>query len=74
MTKITLKRLKQSVAKSLQDFGYRSVTPAMIGEIYTAYRAGKREHDLPHGIIGMFAERQFSEAFDAGMEVDESKP
>lgn len=74
MTMVTLKHLKASIAKSLVDFGYPDVTPKMIGDIYAAYRKGKREHELPHGVIGMFAGSQIKEAFENGMEVDEAKP
>lgn len=50
------------IAKSLRDFGYKDCTPKMIAEVHEAYKEGKREGDLPHGIIGRFAQRQIAEA------------
>ena len=48
----------EAVARSLREFGYPDVTAAMIREVFDAWEAGQK---LPHGIVGMFAERQFSE-------------
>lgn len=53
------------VAKSLRDFGYPDCTPEMIGDCLAAWLAGKRDMELPHGIIGAFASRQFDEVEDA---------
>lgn len=55
------------IAKSLQDFGYPSTTAEMISECLDAFLAGKRDLELPHGVIGAFASRQFAE-------VEESRP
>lgn len=56
----------EAVARSLREFGYPDVIAAMVGEILTAYLAGKRGNNLPHGIIGIFAEGQFIELEDGG--------
>ena len=50
-----------SVARSLREFGYPDCTPEMISECLDAWLAGKRDMELPHGIIGGFASRQFDE-------------
>ena len=55
------------IAKALQEFGYSSVTPEQCAEVLTAFLEGKRGRDLPHGVIGMFVERQLNE-------VEEAKP
>lgn len=55
----------KTVAKSLREFGYPDVTPAMIYECLDAWLAGKRDMELPHGIIGAFASRQFDEVEEA---------
>jgi len=57
----TLTDAMKAVAASLREFGYPDVTHQMIREIYDAWLAGKRGEDLPHGIIGRFAESQISE-------------
>jgi len=51
----------RTVAKGLQDWGYPETTTAMVREILDAWLAGKRGDDLPHGVIGAFAESQFNE-------------
>ena len=48
----------EAAAKGLVEFGYPDATAAMIREAHTAWQAGE---DLPHGIIGMFAERSFDD-------------
>lgn len=52
----------EAIARSLREFGYPDVTPEMIDEIHTAYREGKRDADLPYGIVGQFAQSQIEEA------------
>lgn len=47
------------IAKALRDFGYPDVDAAMVGEIVDARAAG---NELPHGVIGMFANSMLSEA------------
>lgn len=49
------------IAKSLRTFGYPSANAQMIKDTWDALEEGKRGHDLPHGIIGMFAESQLLE-------------
>jgi len=51
-----------AIAKSLVEFGYPDVTAEMIREIHLAKIDGKSGDDLPHGVIGMFAESQLDEA------------
>jgi len=57
----TLTDAMEAIAKSLRDFGYRDATAVMIREVYDAWISGKRASDLPHGIVGMFAEQQIAE-------------
>jgi hypothetical protein len=49
----------RSIARNLREFGYPGVSVKMVREIHEAMRAGE---DLPHGIIGMFASDQLTEA------------
>jgi len=56
MTNATKDQICRNVAADLRNFGYPDVSAEMIGEIYDAYRSGLRGADLPHGIIGRFAE------------------
>ena len=60
-TTYTLDRAMEAVARSLREFGYSDVTAKMTREIYDAWKDGKRFPELPHGVIGGFAESQFSE-------------
>jgi hypothetical protein len=53
----TLNQGMEAVARNLREFGYPDVTAVMIRDIYDAWLMGKRYPDLPHGIIGGFAER-----------------
>jgi hypothetical protein len=53
------------VAKSLREFGYPDATSTMIEECLDAWLTGKRDLELPHGIIGAFASRQFDEVEEA---------
>lgn len=55
----------QKVAKSLREFGYPDCTSDMIRDCLDAWITGKRDLELPHGIIGAFASRQFDEVDDA---------
>lgn len=50
-----------TVAHDLREFGYPDASGAMVEEILTAWLGGKRDSELPHGIVGMFAGRQFDE-------------
>ncbi len=51
----------EAISKSLREFGYPDVNMEMIEEIHRAMQHGRREHDLPHGSIGMFAQSQILE-------------
>lgn len=62
---MTKDECSSKVAKSLREFGYPSCTTEMVRAVLDAWLGGKREHDLPHGIIGMFAGRQFDEVEEA---------
>lgn len=53
------------VAKSLREFGYPDANAEMISDCLDAWLTGKRDFDLPHGVIGAFASRQFDEVEDA---------
>lgn len=55
------------VAKSLQEFGYPDATPKLLQEVVDAFCDGKRGTELPHGILGLMAERTF-------LEVEEANP
>lgn len=59
-----LKRAYEAVAKGLREFGYPDVTAAMIQEAHAAWLAGKTAGQLPHGVIGQFAERDFEKRPD----------
>lgn len=61
MRKITKEYICTGIGKSLREFGYPDVTDEEMAEIYDAYKAGKRGDDLPHGIVGRFAESQLEE-------------
>jgi hypothetical protein len=53
------------VHKALRDFGYDNLTLQEVRDVLDAWCGGKREDDLPHGIIGMMAGRQFDEVEEA---------
>ena len=61
-TKITKNYICAGIGKSLREFGYPDATDDKMAEIYDAYKAGKRGDELPHQVIGRFAERQLEEA------------
>ena len=52
----------RAIAKSLREFGYSDVTGEMIAEVHAAMKLGD---PLPHGIIGMFAQKQLRECEEA---------
>lgn len=62
--RVTLDDALEAVALSLREFGYRDTTRDMIRDVLDAYKSGKREADLPHGVVGRFAESQIAENFD----------
>lgn len=66
--KVTINMLCEAVARNLRDFGYPDAKGPMIREVWEAMKQGKTKFDLPHGIVGMFAESQINdhrEKFDA---------
>lgn len=48
-------RIHEAVADSLRQFGYPDVTAKDVAEVHEAMKNGQ---PLPHGIVGLFAERQ----------------
>ena len=67
-TKLTKNMVCEAVSRSLYDFGYSGITGAMVGDILDAWVAGKRFPELPHGVIGAFAEEQFKGLQDQGLD------
>ena len=65
MPKITADKIIKSISAGLIEFGYPDASPELIREIYDAYKLGKRFPDLPHGVLGGFAERQLDELQEA---------
>lgn len=53
----------QAIAKMLREFGYPDVTHEMIGEIHKAI---SKNEPLPHGVIGLFAEKYLKELEEEG--------
>ena len=49
----------EAIARSLREFGYPDAECGMIRDTHEAMVAGKEE--MPHGIIGMFAQRELEE-------------
>ena len=60
---ITLTSSCELIAKSLRDFGYPDVNASMVEEVVRAWnrREPGDKTPLPHGVIGMFVERQIDE-------------
>lgn len=54
----------EDVARSLREFGYPDASAQMVADTWAAMKEGKSDADLPHGIIGRFAERQLEEVRD----------
>jgi hypothetical protein len=48
-----------AIARNLREFGYPDVTAEMVREVY---RAMVRGEDIPHGVVGMFAQGQLEDA------------
>ncbi len=65
--KVTKEQVYEAVAKSLREFGYPDATADMIKDTHVALAEGKTGSDLPHGIVGMFAEKQIGEAVELGI-------
>lgn len=53
------------MVRGLKEFGYPNVTAEQLKEALEAWLAGKRGHDLPHGVIGYVAGRNFDELEEA---------
>lgn len=51
----------ETVARSLREFGYPDVQRAMIRDVFDAMKRG--DETMPHGIVGMFAQRQMEEVW-----------
>lgn len=64
MSNPTLNDALDAIARSLREFGYPDASLEMMRDTWAAFRAGKRDADLPHGIVGMFAARQMEENED----------
>jgi hypothetical protein len=69
MRNVTKREIVKSVSSGLIEFGYPDAKPPMITAILDAYLAGKRGSDLPHGVVGRFAERQFEQLEEAGLDL-----
>lgn len=63
--KIQASKVYKSIAANLREFGYPDVTADMIRETDKAIAAGA---ELPHGIVGMFAQRQLDDLREQGGE------
>ena len=63
--KITFEYVCNSVAKSLREYGYPDTSAAMIADVFEAMKAGKQDAELPHGIIGRFAESQLRDVWSS---------
>ena len=60
------RKVYEAIAKDLNEFGYPDVTWGMIKTIHESYKQGKRESELPHGVIGMFAQSHIEDATERG--------
>ena len=56
----TLQTAYETVARSLREFGYPDASADMVKATHNAMKAGNAE--MPHGIVGMFAQSQLQEA------------
>ncbi len=54
-----LRDVYEAVAESLREFGYPDATADMVRATHDAMKRGDAE--MPHGIVGMFAQRQLDE-------------
>lgn len=59
----TINSAYEAVARSLREFGYPHASAEMVRDTHAAMKAGAAE--MPHGIVGMFAESQLKEAGEA---------
>jgi hypothetical protein len=56
-----------AIALSLREFGYPDAKASMIMGTYNAMNEGRKEADLPHGVIGRFAYSQILDAVKRGL-------
>lgn len=69
----TLARVAELTAKDLRTFGYPQTTEQMIKDVWWAMKRGDKE--MPHDVIGAFAQRNIQECLDAGLIVtDDAEP
>lgn len=54
----------EAIAADLRDFGYTTATADQIRDVHQSVQNGE---PLPHGIIGMFAEKQIRTAIERGL-------
>jgi hypothetical protein len=59
----TLTQVYSAIAASLVEFGYPDATAEMVRATHEAMKRGDSE--MPHGIVGMFAQSQLDEIADA---------
>ncbi|MBN7755450.1 hypothetical protein JYP46_01320 [Nitratireductor aquimarinus] len=64
MARITKAKICNAISRSLIEYGYPDASPEVISEVYDAFRDGVRFPDLPHDVIGGFAEKQLQELQD----------
>lgn len=69
MKKVTRKEVAEAISSRLVDFGYPDCSPEKVDEILSAYIEGKRGVELPHGILGRFAESQLEDLQKAGLDL-----
>lgn len=60
-------QIYEAIANSLREFGYKDASAEMIRDTHEAMKEGKTGADLPHNIIGRFAERQINDACESGL-------
>lgn len=51
----------EAIAKSLREFGYPRTTAGMVQDAWNAMQEGKKDLEMPHGVIGAFAYSQLEE-------------
>jgi len=69
MKKVTRKEVAEAISRRLVEFGYPDCSPEKVDEILSAYINGKRDGDLPHGILGRFTEAQLEDLQKAGLDL-----
>lgn len=64
----------EAIAKSLVEFGYPDATASMVWDCWEAFKAGKFESEMPHGVIGRFAFSQLGENASWLLKLKQVKP